>query len=181
MARQSNRYGNNIAITVLSTADFGYLRYQNRSRAIHGSGHISVHWRLFIGFCHRAVAATRAFIATNFIDIGRSPSRILAGVMLVTFFVSMWISNTATVMMFLSAVTSLIVQLDKRVPQASGSIAIALLLGLAYAASIGGMATPVGTPTNMIFVSYFAKTYPMPKDSTSCAGSSLAFPLLCYS
>lgn len=92
--------------------------------------------------------------------LGSSPARILAGVMLVTFFISMWISNTATVMMLISAVMSLIAQLDRRVPKASGNIATALLLGLAYSASIGGMATPVGTPTNMIFVSYFDKTYP---------------------
>lgn len=109
--------------------------------------------------------------------LGGSPSRILAGVMLVTFFVSMWISNTATVMMFLSAVTSLIVQLDKRVPQASGSIAIALLLGLAYAASIGGMATPVGTPTNMIFVSYFAKTYPTAQGLDFMRWFIISFPI----
>jgi sodium-dependent dicarboxylate transporter 2/3/5 len=109
--------------------------------------------------------------------LGSSPIHILAGLMFITFFISMWLSNTATVMMLLSATTSLIVQLDRHTEQASASIAKALLLGLAYAASIGGMATPVGTPTNMIFISYFEKTYPNEPSIDFMQWFLMSFPL----
>lgn len=92
--------------------------------------------------------------------LGTSPSRVLAGIMFTCFVTSMWISNTATVMMLLAAVTGVIGQIERQTPEHSPSIATALLLGLAYSASIGGMATLVGTPTNMIFASFYQKNYP---------------------
>lgn len=84
---------------------------------------------------------------------GTKPSRILMGVMFTSYFISMWISNTATVMMLLAAVLALINEIDAhyRDEQRKRNLAAALLIGLAYAASIGGMATLVGTPTNMVF------------------------------
>ncbi len=93
--------------------------------------------------------------------IGSSPSMILFGVMFTTYFISMWMSNTATVMMLLAAVLAIIyhieqVQGEEKVSEFSSSI----LLGLAYAASIGGMATLVGTPTNMIFYGFYKDHVP---------------------
>lgn len=92
--------------------------------------------------------------------VGTSPAGLLFGVMLSTFLLSMWISNTATVMMLISAVLALIHETDRHLSKGKDKLATALLLGLAYAASIGGMATVVGTPTNMIFVSFYNKTFP---------------------
>lgn len=92
--------------------------------------------------------------------IGSSPVKILAGVMLTTYFTSMWVSNTATVMMLLSAVVAINYTIQQHLEGTKNKIATALLLGLAYSASIGGMATLVGTPTNMIFYSFYQTNLP---------------------
>ncbi|MEZ5032423.1 MAG: DASS family sodium-coupled anion symporter [Saprospiraceae bacterium] len=92
---------------------------------------------------------------------GSAPTRILVGVMVAAFFLSMWVSNTATVLMLVPAVLSIIEHL--RGDQASDGrhpVAIALLLGLAYAATMGGMSTLVGTPPNMYFYSFYQRTFP---------------------
>ena len=71
---------------------------------------------------------------------GHNASRVLFGIMLSGFLISMWISNTATVMMLLSAVLAVIHQLKKHIPsdETHRKLSSALLIGLAYSASIGG-------------------------------------------
>ncbi len=91
---------------------------------------------------------------------GSSPSRILAGVMLTAFLVSMWISNTATTLMLVAAVTAIVQHKELFDERSHGNIAAACLIALAYSATIGGMATIVGTPTNMIFTGFFEEHYP---------------------
>lgn len=85
-------------------------------------------------------------IALNVLRVSGARLKLLtAGVMLTTALLSMWISNTATSLMMTPIVLS--------VALAAGGgprLAIALLLGVCYAASIGGLGTPVGTPTNLI-------------------------------
>jgi sodium-dependent dicarboxylate transporter 2/3/5 len=88
--------------------------------------------------------------------VGTSPSRIVLGFMLATAFLSMWISNTATAAMMLPiglAVVEL-VRPPGLAPAPGGrfNFGIALFLGLAYGASIGGVATIIGTPPNAILV-----------------------------
>ena len=92
---------------------------------------------------------------------GHNASRVLFGIMLSGFLISMWISNTATVMMLLSAVLAVIHQLKKHilVEETHRKLSSALLIGLAYSASIGGLATLVGTPTNMIFYRAYNEQY----------------------
>lgn len=111
--------------------------------------------------------------------VGTSPSRILLGVMLTSYLISMWISNTATVMMLLSAVLALIVQIEKhfKTERHSHRTASALLIGLAYAATIGGMATLVGTPTNMIFLREYTEKFPMNNDMNFFAWFKVGFPI----
>lgn len=94
--------------------------------------------------------------------VGGKPSHILFGVMLTTFLISMWISNTATVMMLYASVMAIIIKIDNSniKGESAKGISTALLLGLAYGASIGGMGTLVGTPTNMIFYRTFKEHYP---------------------
>jgi len=94
-------------------------------------------------------------IALNIILItGTKIRSILLGFMLATAFLSMWISNTATVVMMLPLALAMIRLLEN---QKNSDTAIlkefgpALLLGIAYSASIGGMATLIGTPPNLIF------------------------------
>lgn len=93
--------------------------------------------------------------------VGVSTSRILFGIMLTAFLISMWISNTATVMMLISAVLAIILQVENLFSQEkhSHNFSTAVLIGLAYSATIGGMATLVGTPTNMIFYREYTEKY----------------------
>jgi len=82
--------------------------------------------------------------------VGTSPSRLILGFMLATAFLSMWISNTATAAMMLPialAVGELFRPQDVEGPYEFG---ISLMLGIAFAASIGGVATLIGTPPNAV-------------------------------
>ncbi|HRW97156.1 MAG TPA: SLC13 family permease [Bacteroidales bacterium] len=93
--------------------------------------------------------------------IGTSPGRILLGFMSATAFLSMWISNTATAMMMIPILLSVINKLDETVDEnVINRYSIGLLLGVAYSASIGGMATLVGTPPNLSFVRIFQIYFP---------------------
>jgi sodium-dependent dicarboxylate transporter 2/3/5 len=93
-------------------------------------------------------------IALNVIAfVGTSPNRLVLGFMLATAFLSMWISNTATVAMMLPiglAVSEMLKPLDH---EGRYEFGIALMLGLAYGASIGGVSTLIGTPPNTVLAS----------------------------
>lgn len=93
--------------------------------------------------------------------VGSSPSRIILGFMLATAFLSMWISNTATtIMMF--AVGLSVIDFVKRHTVDSGvarNFSIALMLSIAYSASIGGVGTLIGTPPNALLASFLQNTY----------------------
>lgn len=111
--------------------------------------------------------------------VGTRSDRILMGVMLTAYLISMWISNTATVMMLLSAVLSIVYmtgQLSGNTPQQKG-FAKALLIGLAYAATIGGMATLVGTPPNMVFFRAYQEAYPDSNDVNFATWFAIGFPV----
>ena len=83
---------------------------------------------------------------------GISPGRILMGFMVATAFLSMWMSNTATTMMMIPIALSIIYKLEEILGKAKlGTYSVGLLLGIAYSASIGGIATLVGTPPNLSF------------------------------
>ena len=85
-------------------------------------------------------------IALNVLVVSGARLKLLAaGFMLATALLSMWISNTATTLMMAPIALSVAVSAGGGV-----RLATALLLGIAYSASIGGLATPVGTPTNLI-------------------------------
>lgn len=95
------------------------------------------------------------------IFLGSSPLKIIIGFMIATAFLSMWISNTATTMMMVpiafSVQQSLSNHLDKT---ALKSLSTALLLSIAYSASVGGITTLVGTAPNLSFVRIFEIRYP---------------------
>ena len=92
---------------------------------------------------------------------GASPGRILLGFMLATAFLSMWISNTATAMMMIPILVSVIGKLEESLDKKSVSrYSIGLLLGVAYSASVGGIATLVGTPPNLSFARIFQIMFP---------------------
>ncbi len=79
---------------------------------------------------------------------------LIASFMLATAVISMWISNTATTLMMLPIALSA----ASVTGRGSSAFATALLLGICYAASIGGLATPVGTPTNLIAIQLIEET-----------------------
>lgn len=93
--------------------------------------------------------------------IGVSPGRILLGFMLAAMVLSMWISNTATTMMMIPIVLSVIIEMEEMIGREKiKKYTLGLLLGIAYSASIGGNATLVGTPTNLVCVRMLSVLYP---------------------
>jgi sodium-dependent dicarboxylate transporter 2/3/5 len=96
------------------------------------------------------------------LSVGNRPINLLGGVMLATAAVSMWISNTATTVMMLPIAISLIIVV---LPPGQGhgrdgsNFATAMMLGVAYAASIGGMGTLIGSPPNALAASYLGQTF----------------------
>lgn len=92
---------------------------------------------------------------------GGRPSRVLLGFMAPTFFLSMWISNTATTMMMVPIALSLILRMEEKGPsEAMKRFSTGLLLGIAYSASIGGTATLIGTPPNLSMTVITERMFP---------------------
>lgn len=102
-------------------------------------------------------------IALNIISfIGTDIPKIIFGFMIATAFLSMWISNTATTVMMLPIGMAIVSQLKEN-PLApkneTNSFGKALMLAIAYSASIGGVATLIGTPPNLVFVGVVEELY----------------------
>lgn len=86
--------------------------------------------------------------------LGGTPAKELAGFMLATAFLSMWVSNTATTIMMLPIVLSVVRMKEMPSAREGNPYAVALLLGIAYAASIGGIGTLIGTPPNALLAAF---------------------------
>lgn len=109
--------------------------------------------------------------------VGTRPSTVLFGVMFSTYLISNWISNTATTMMLFGAVFALIQETKSHVSGSPGKFASALLLGLAFSATIGGLATPVGTPPNMYFFKAYKQAFPLANDLNFLKWSLIGYPI----
>ncbi len=122
---------------------------------------------LYIGGFMLAVAIERwnlhKRIALNIIQlIGTNVTRIILGFMVATAFLSMWISNTATAVMMLPIGMAIIAQLRDNpatVEDENQIFGKALMLAIAYSASIGGMATLIGTPPNLVLAGIVQELY----------------------
>ncbi len=119
----------------------------------------------------------RRIALVTVLAVGTSPGRLVGGFMLASASLSMWISNTATTIMMLPIGLSVITLLSDRPgspqpgrdPDAPGpphppdgrqkNLATCLMLGIAYAASIGGMGTLIGTPPNLILAAFMRQTF----------------------
>ena len=101
-------------------------------------------------------------IALNIVRItGTSGNRIVLGFILATGALSMWLSNTATTMMMFPIALS-VIHVMKENHKGEGNIAnfsLAIMLSIAYASNIGGIATIIGTPPNVAYVGYIQKKY----------------------
>ena len=111
---------------------------------------------------HRRIALTTILL------VGTAPRRLIGGFMLATAFLSMWISNTATALMMTPIGLAVVGQtadvIDRRGLEVSTDdgtfrFGTTLMLSIAYAASIGGVATLIGSPPNIIFAGYVGQTY----------------------
>ena len=94
--------------------------------------------------------------------IGTNMYTIVLGFMVATAFLSMWISNTATAVMVMPMAISIVKQLKDNPRTAKDENAVfgkLLMLSIAYSASIGGIATLIGTPPNLVFAGFVQKAY----------------------
>ncbi len=102
-------------------------------------------------------------LALNIIRVtGSNKSRVILGFMLATAFLSMWISNTATSIMILPVGLAIISQLkdDPKTKENENEVfGKSLMIAIAYSASIGGMATLIGTPPNMVLAGVVEESY----------------------
>ena len=102
-------------------------------------------------------------IALNIIKVvGTNVQKIILGFMVATAFLSMWISNTATAVMMLPIGIAIIKQMKDLKNTSEDENLIfgkALMLSIAYSASIGGIATLIGTPPNLVFAGIIQETY----------------------
>jgi len=109
---------------------------------------------------HKRIALRTVYI------LGTSPEKVILGMMIATAAISMWISNTATTMMMLPIALAIAryFQHQEKIPPESAKInsqfGTALLFGIGYSASIGGIGTLIGTPPNIIFASQVQQLYP---------------------
>jgi len=96
------------------------------------------------------------------LGVGNRPLNLVAGVMLASAFLSMWVTNAATTVLMLPIALSLIHEV---LPEGTDhgrdgtNFAASMMLGIAYAASIGGMGTLIGTPPNAVAAGYLEETF----------------------
>lgn len=117
---------------------------------------------LILGGCFLALALERwnlhrriAYMIMNL--VGSSARRLVLGVMAATAFVSMWVSNTSTTLMMLpvaGSIAALVVPDHEHASPDRRRFSTAIVVGVAYAATIGGLGTLIGSPTNALAVAY---------------------------
>ncbi|MDA9901668.1 SLC13 family permease [Gammaproteobacteria bacterium] len=127
-------------------------------------------------------------IALNILKIiGGQPHRLVLGFMVATAFLSMWLSNTATALMMMPMGMSLILlyeEINTEVIESGGkpepraeNFALTLLLGIAYSASIGGVATLIGTPPNGVLVTQMSQLFPNAPEFAFVTWMTFALPM----
>lgn len=119
---------------------------------------------LFIGGFMMAFALERWKLHRRIASVvlslfGNRPAMLLLGVMLATAFISMWMSNTAVALLMLPVALALC-GLPGEGDGTAGGLATALVLGVVYSSSIGGIGTPLGSPPNLVFLRIHSMSFP---------------------
>ena len=121
-------------------------------------------------------------IALNIVKLtGTSPNKVILGFMVATAFLSMWISNTATTVVMLPialSVIHLLINDEDGFTKGDKHFALSILLGIAYAANVGGIATIIGTPPNTVIVGFMEQEYGMQISFLSWMKMGLPFSCL---
>ena len=110
------------------------------------------------------------------ISVGKSPALLLFGFMFGSWVLSGWVSNTATTLMMTPIVMALALKFEEKGGEAVMPLTIALLLGIAYASSVGGMATLIGTAPNLSLARIFSQTFPDAPEITFVKWMTFALP-----
>ncbi len=146
----------------------------SRAVSAHYANHIIF---LFLGGFIIAIAMEkwnlhRRVALATIARVGSEPRSLLLGFMIAAAFLSMWISNTATTMMLLPIAMAVVNQLaemaeianvdtqEETAALARKNFGLVLLLGIAYAASVGGIGTIVGSPTTVAFLGFASEHFP---------------------
>ncbi|MCP9750960.1 DASS family sodium-coupled anion symporter [Ferruginibacter sp. HRS2-29] len=116
-----------------------------------------------------------ALVIITFFGISRQ--KIIISMMIATAFLSMWIANvTAAVMMFPIALS--IIAKEETGHEGKGTFGTALMLGIAYSATIGGLGTLIGSPTNLILIGILEKLFPAAPPITFMTWLKIGLPIL---
>ena len=114
--------------------------------------------------------------------VGTSARRLVLGFMLAAAFLSMWISNSATTMMMMPIGLGLIIKIEEMQGKTPGrsvaNFGTCLMLGIAYAANIGGVGTLVGTFPNLVFAGMFEKHFPAGPEITFVEWLKIGLPFV---
>ncbi|MDH4224755.1 MAG: SLC13 family permease [Deltaproteobacteria bacterium] len=113
------------------------------------------------------------------VRVGTTPDRVILGVMGVTAFLSMWASNTATVLMMYPIVMAMVETGKSDSEESRGRFVVALLLATAYGASIGGVATLIGTPPNIVLASMAGRLAQTEVDFAQWLPLGLSYTVIC--
>ena len=108
---------------------------------------VNLHRRIALSIIHRT---------------GTTPNRVILGFMLATGFLSMWISNTASTVVMLPialSVIQLLVQSDFKFTANEQRFSLSIMLGIAFSANAGGIATVIGTPPNSVLIGLLENEY----------------------
>jgi sodium-dependent dicarboxylate transporter 2/3/5 len=102
-------------------------------------------------------------IALNIVKLtGTTPNKVVLGFMIATAFMSMWISNTASTVVMLPiaiSVIKLLINDEDGFTKADKNFALSIMLGIAFAANAGGIATVIGTPPNSVLIGLLENQY----------------------
>lgn len=108
--------------------------------------------------------------------IGTSPRRLVLGFAIAGAALSMWISNTATTLIMMPIAIAITDRALGKDPKVASAFTIAVLLGTAYGSSVGGMATPIGTPPNLIAMAAISEKFPDGPQMTFVSWAFAAVP-----